>query len=57
MVKQAVILAGGKGERLRPLTLDRPKPMVEVGGRPILEYQIEQLKAIGTTLAMEQSWV
>src|SRR5687768_12861274 len=47
MIKHAIILAGGKGERLRPLTLDRPKPMVEVGGRPILMYQVEQLKNAG----------
>jgi len=35
---QAVILAAGKGERLRPLTEDTPKPMVRVNGKPILEY-------------------
>lgn len=35
---QAVILAGGKGKRLRPLTDDKPKPMVELLGKPILEY-------------------
>jgi histidinol-phosphate phosphatase family protein len=40
---QAVILAGGRGTRLGPLTLTRPKPMVEIQGRPFLEYQIEQL--------------
>ncbi|MBI3103328.1 nucleotidyltransferase family protein [Candidatus Daviesbacteria bacterium] len=47
MVKSAIILAGGKGERLRPYTNDRPKPMVEVGGKPILSYQLEQLKKVG----------
>lgn len=47
MVKSAIILAGGKGERLRPYTNDRPKPMVEVAGRPILAYQLEQLKKAG----------
>lgn len=47
MVKSAIILAGGKGERLRPLTNDRPKPMVEVNGKPILSYQLEQLKKAG----------
>ena len=40
-------MAGGKGERLRPYTNDRPKPMVEVGGKPILAYQLEQLKKTG----------
>lgn len=47
MVKYAIILAGGKGERLRPYTNDRPKPMVEVGGKPILYYQLTQLKRAG----------
>lgn len=47
MVKSAIILAGGKGERLRPFTNDRPKPMVEVGGKPILAYQLDQLKKAG----------
>ncbi len=42
--KQAVILAGGRGMRLRPLTNDRPKPMVSVHGRPFLEYLIELFK-------------
>jgi len=44
---QAVILAGGRGTRLHPLTLTRPKPMVEIHGRPFLEYQIEQLRDQG----------
>jgi D-glycero-D-manno-heptose 1,7-bisphosphate phosphatase len=44
---QAVILAGGRGTRLKPLTDTRPKPMVEIGGKPFLEYQIEQLRAQG----------
>lgn len=47
MVKSAIILAGGKGERLRPYTNDRPKPMVEIGGKPILYYQVSQLKKAG----------
>lgn len=44
-VRQAVILAGGRGMRLRPLTDDRPKPMVEFHGRPFLEYIVEMLAA------------
>ncbi|KWV47681.1 histidinol phosphate phosphatase [Bradyrhizobium macuxiense] len=44
---QAVILAGGRGTRMQPITLDRPKPMVPVLGRPFLEYQIEQLRDQG----------
>lgn len=49
MVNSAIILAGGKGERLRPLTNDRPKVMVEVAGKPIIYWQIEWLKAHGIT--------
>jgi NDP-sugar pyrophosphorylase family protein len=45
----AIILAGGKGERLRPYTEDRPKPMVEVLGVPILAYQLHWLQAQGAT--------
>lgn len=44
---QAVILAGGKGERLMPLTADRPKAMVLVAGRPFLEYLVRLFKANG----------
>jgi NDP-sugar pyrophosphorylase family protein len=45
----ALILAGGKGERLRPLTSDRPKPMILLAGRPIMEYQLEWLRGQGVT--------
>lgn len=44
---KAVILAGGYGKRLRPLTNDRPKPLLEVAGKPILAWQIEWLKKSG----------
>ncbi len=47
--EQAVILAGGRGTRMQPITFHRPKPMVLVNGRPFLEYQIEQLKEQGFT--------
>ena len=45
----ALILAGGKGERLRPLTDSLPKPMVPVCGKPILQHQVEWLKTAGIT--------
>jgi NDP-sugar pyrophosphorylase family protein len=45
----AIILAGGKGERLRPHTEDRPKPMVEVLGVPLLAYQMHWLQTQGVT--------
>jgi NDP-sugar pyrophosphorylase family protein len=44
---QAVILAGGKGARLRPYTAVLPKPLVPVGGIPIAEVIIRQLKSYG----------
>src|SRR5262245_27345260 len=46
-VSQAVILAGGRGERLRPLTDTIPKPMVPFHGKPFLRYLIERLAAQG----------
>jgi NDP-sugar pyrophosphorylase family protein len=46
---QAVILAGGLGTRLGPLTRDVPKPMVPVAGRPFLEHQLELLRGQGFT--------
>ncbi len=39
----AVIMAGGKGKRLLPITKNIPKPMVEIGGKPVLEHLIKQL--------------
>ena len=46
-VTQAVVLCGGRGERLRPLTNYLPKPMVEVNGRPFLFYLLDQLSSHG----------
>jgi len=44
---QAVVMAGGLGTRLRPLTTNTPKPMLLVGDRPLLELTIESLKSAG----------
>ncbi|MCX6708045.1 MAG: nucleotidyltransferase family protein [Candidatus Woesearchaeota archaeon] len=44
---QAVILAAGEGTRLRPLTLQTPKAMVPINGRPMLEILLSQLKSAG----------
>jgi len=44
---QAVVMAGGLGTRLRPLTEDLPKPMLPVGGRPLMESIVEQLEQSG----------
>lgn len=43
---KALILVGGFGTRLRPLTLSRPKPLVEFGNKPILLHQIEALAEV-----------
>jgi NDP-sugar pyrophosphorylase family protein len=44
---QAIILAGGKGTRLRPLTLNLPKPVVPFVNRPLLNYQLDLLTGVG----------
>ena len=46
---KAILLAAGKGERLRPLTEDRPKCMVEYKGKPILEHTLDRLRRAGVT--------
>ncbi|XP_030927684.1 mannose-1-phosphate guanylyltransferase 1-like [Quercus robur] len=46
---KALILVGGFGTRLRPLTLSAPKPLVEFANKPMILHQIEALKAIGVT--------
>ena len=44
---EGVLMAGGRGERLRPLTDNIPKPLLPVGGKPIIEYNIEELESCG----------
>lgn len=46
MIK-AVLMAGGKGSRIRPLTLSRPKPLIPVANRPMIEYIIAKIKNTG----------
>jgi dTDP-glucose pyrophosphorylase len=43
----AVVMAGGKGTRLRPLTLDKPKPLLLVGDKPIMEHNVDRLALYG----------
>ena len=47
MVKQAVILAGGKGRRLASRLNGLPKPLIDIAGKPLLERQIELVKRAG----------
>jgi dTDP-glucose pyrophosphorylase len=44
---ECMIMAGGRGERLRPLTDDTPKPMLLLGGKPIIEHNIDRLISFG----------
>lgn len=58
LITQAMILAAGKGTRLRPLTLKTPKPLVEVGGQPLIVWHIKALKAAGVTdITINASWL
>lgn len=43
----AVLMAGGRGERLRPLTETTPKPLLPVGGKAIIDYNVDELEACG----------
>jgi MurNAc alpha-1-phosphate uridylyltransferase len=55
---KAMILAAGKGERLRPLTLHTPKPLVRAGGIPLIEFHVRALAAAGfSELVVNHAWL
>lgn len=55
---KAMILAAGLGNRMRPLTLYKPKPLLEVGGKPLIVWHIEKLKQIGVTeIIINSAWL
>lgn len=55
---KAVVLAAGKGERLRPLTDTTPKPLIEVRGKPLIVHHLERLRDAGfTQLHINTSWL
>lgn len=55
---RAMVLAAGRGERLRPITDTMPKPMVPVGGRPLIEWHLEALSRCGfREIVINLSWL
>jgi MurNAc alpha-1-phosphate uridylyltransferase len=55
---RAMILAAGRGKRLRPLTDENPKPLIEVGGKPLIVHHIDALVAAGVTeLVINVAWL
>ena len=55
---KAMILAAGRGERLRPYTDTCPKPLLEIGGQPMIYYHLEALAAAGfETVVINVSWL
>lgn len=55
---RAMILAAGRGERMRPLTDQTPKPLLPVAGKPLLQWHIERLRAAGITeLVINHAWL
>lgn len=55
---KAMILAAGRGERMRPLTDTTPKPLLKVNGKPLIVYHIEKLVAIGITdIVINHAWL
>ena len=54
---KALILAAGRGERMRPLTDHLPKPLLPVGGKPLIVWHLEKLAAMGVTdVVLNTSW-
>ena len=55
---KVMLLAAGRGERMRPLTDTRPKPLLEVGGKPLIVWHIERLRQAGLcSLVINHAWL
>ncbi|HZO21663.1 MAG TPA: sugar phosphate nucleotidyltransferase, partial [Steroidobacteraceae bacterium] len=55
---RAMVLAAGRGERLRPITDTTPKPMVPVGGQPLIEWHLQALARAGfREIVINLSWL
>jgi len=52
MIKTAMVMAAGHGTRMRPLTNDRSKAMVEVAGKPLIDHMLDRLEAVGVEKAV-----
>ncbi len=55
---KAMILAAGKGERMRPLTLTTPKPLLQAGGQPLIGYHLQRLRDAGLCeVVINHAWL
>ena len=55
---KALVFAAGLGERMRPLTLTRPKPLIEVGGKALIDYSLERLRQQAVTrIVVNAHWL
>ena len=55
---KAMILAAGRGERMRPLTDTCPKPLLQAGGEPLIGWHLHRLKAAGfTEIVINHDWL
>jgi N-acetyl-alpha-D-muramate 1-phosphate uridylyltransferase len=58
MPKAAMILAAGRGERMRPFTDEHPKPLARIGGKSLIEYHVDRLVAAGVTrVVINVAWL
>lgn len=53
-----MVLAAGKGERMRPLTLHTPKPLLPVAGKPLIQWHLEALRRAGVSeIVINHAWL